>query len=348
MDESSLQPLVSVRAEWSIPQQLEALSHALHGSGPALAFGATTVTYVSGGCAVVLPTSGSSGQPKAVALSANALIASARASHTFLGATVGDRWSLLLPTTHIAGVNVLVRALELGSDLVGLSESADFTAIVPTQLHRALTGDTQLLEHLQNARAVLVGGAATSPDLRERAGHAGISLVTTYGMTEMCGGCVYNGVALNGVDIQIVDGVIELNGPMKAIGYVGEESFGSGYFRTSDLGQINNGRLEVLGRVDDQINSGGEKLSLGAITDFLNDGSTQRYIAIGLPDQEWGQALAIASDGPIDEGIVRDRLRAAFGAHASPKRYAPNIELPLTALGKPDRKTLREIFGRLP
>ena len=110
---------------------------------------------------------------------------------------------------------------------------------------------------------------------------------------------------------------------------------------------MKDGILTVTGRIDDQINTGGEKLSLSAITEFLNDGSTQRYIAIGLPDPEWGQALAIASDGPIDEALVRERLRAQFGPHASPKRFAPQIELPLTALGKPDRKTLAEIFGRL-
>lgn len=347
MENSSLQPLMSVPAEWAIAQQLEVLRDLLYGGGPALAFGATTFTSVPTGCAVVLPTSGSSGAPKSVALSASALLSSADASHDYLGATARDRWSLLLPTTHIAGVNVLVRSLALGSDLVGVDDDADFTAIVPTQLHRALNGDQQLLEHLMNAKAVLVGAAATPRELLNAAGMAGINVVRSYGMTEMSGGCVYNGEALNGVTIEIVDGVIELNGPMKAIGYLGEEAFSDRPFRTSDAGEMKDGILTVTGRIDDQINTGGEKLSLSAITEFLNDGSTQRYIAIGLPDPEWGQALAIASDGPIDEALVRERLRAQFGPHASPKRFAPQIELPLTALGKPDRKTLAEIFGRL-
>ena len=348
MEKSSLQPLVSVRAEWAIPQQLEALADALSGVGPALAFGESTFTEVPHGCALVLPTSGSSGVPKSVALSSAAVIASAKASHAFLGAQPGDRWSLLLPTTHIAGVNVLVRSLELGTELRGIDDGADFTAIVPTQLHRALNGDAQLLEHLQHAKAVLVGGAATSPELQEEAAQNDIHLVTTYGMTEMSGGCIYNGRPLDGVEVRISDGAIELNGPMKAIGYLGEAPFGDSFFRTSDAGRLEDGILEVIGRIDDQIITGGEKLSLGAITDFLNTGSGQRFIAIGLPDAEWGQALAIASDGPIDESALKSALRQRFGAHASPKRFAANIELPLTALGKPDRRTLVEIFGRLP
>ena len=348
MEKSSLQPLVAVRAEWAIPQQLEALADALSGVGPALAFGESSYNEVPQGCALVLPTSGSSGAPKSVALTAGAVIASAKASHSFLHAEPGDRWSLLLPTTHIAGVNVLLRSLELGTELLGIDDGADFTAIVPTQLHRALNGDVQLLEHLQHAKAVLVGGAATSPELQEEAAQNDIRLVATYGMTEMSGGCVYNGRPLDGVEVRISDGAIELNGPMKAIGYLGEAPFGDSFFRTSDTGRLENGILEVIGRIDDQIITGGEKLSLGAVTDFLNASSPQRFIAIGLPDAEWGQALAIASDGPIDESAVKSALRQRFGAHASPKRFAANIELPLTALGKPDRRTLAEIFGRLP
>ncbi len=351
MDKTSPRPLLRVRNEWSTPQLLEALQAALHGDGPALSFDSSQqaegFTKVSHDCAVVLPTSGSTASPKFTALSAEALIASARASLSFLTASVGDRWSLLLPTTHIAGVNVLMRALELNSEIVGVEAPADFTAVVPTQLHRALHGDTQLLEHLQNAKAVLVGGSATSIELLNSAAMLGLNLITTYGMTEMSGGCIYNGTPLTGVDLRIVDGVIELNGAMKAIGYLGEDRFDGGYFRTNDAGQIKDGKLEILGRLDDQIISGGEKISLGAISDFLEADTSQRFIAVGLPDPEWGQALAIASDGAINEAVIRERLRTKFGVHASPKRYLANIELPLTSLGKADRKRLVELFGRL-
>lgn len=352
MDISSQRELLYVPAEWPIAQQLEALYMALRDEGPALTWSATEITHVPTECAVVVATSGSTGNPKYVALSSQALIASARASHHYLGAAPGDRWSLLLPTTHIAGINVLVRAIELGTSVVGIDSNAEFTAIVPTQLHRALNGDSQLLTHLQNAKAVLIGGAATPQVLMGAAEEAGINLVTTYGMSEMSGGCIYNGVPLDGVDLSISNDQIQLNGPMKAIGYLGEEPFGESYFVTQDSGYIKDGKLIVTGRIDDLINTGGEKLSIGAVTDYLNErsldhGSATRYVALGLPDAEWGQALAIASDGEINEILIREDLRARFGNHASPKRFLSNIELPLTSIGKPDRKKLREIFGRL-
>lgn len=347
MDISSRRPLVGVRAQWPITQQMDALSQALNGDGPALAFSQSPFHEVVPECALVLTTSGSTGNPKSVALSAHSVKASADAAHTYLGATAGDSWSLLLPTTHIAGVNVLARAIALGTKVLSVAEDATFTSIVPTQLHRALTGDAQLLEHLQNAKAVLVGGAATSKELRNDAEMAGINVITTYGMTEMCGGCIYNNEPLPGVEVRINEEVIELNGPMKAIGYLGEKPFGDDFFRTSDSGKFEGGKLEVLGRIDDQIISGGEKISLGTVSEFLNRDSRQRFIAVGIPDSEWGSALAIASDGEIDQRLIREKLREQFGAHCSPKHFLSNIELPLTAIGKPDIKKLMEIFGRL-
>ena len=346
MDKSSRRELLHVGEQWSIPQKIEALYAALRNDGPALAFGESPFSEVPATCAVVIPTSGSTGSPKSVALSAPALLASARASHAYLGAQLGDRWSLLLPTTHIAGVNVLVRSIELGTKIVDVDSSADFTAIVPTQLHRALHGDEKLLKHLVDAKSVLVGGSSTPSELLQSAAMAGINIVTTYGMSEMSGGCIYNGRALDGVKVRVVVGVIELDGPMKAIGYLGEDPF-SGFFRTSDLGELHDGVLHVIGRADDQIISGGEKISLGTITDFLNTGSSQEFVAVGVPDIEWGQALAIASNGVIDEAQIREKLRSAFGLHVTPKRYLGNIELPVTSIGKPDRKKLMEIFGRI-
>lgn len=347
MDKSSRRELLQVGEQWSIPQKIEALHAALMNKGPALSFGETPFTDVPAACAVVVPTSGSTGNPRSVAISASALIASARASHKFLDASLGDRWSLLLPTNHIAGVNVLVRSIELGTKIVGVDSSTDFTAIVPTQLHRALFGDMALLEHLKSAKAVLVGGASTSQELMKSAVSAGINLVTSYGMSEMSGGCVYNGQPLEGVHVRINDGIIELDGPMKAIGYLGENPFGDSFFKTSDLGEISNGTFHIIGRVDDQIISGGENISLGAVTDYLNAGSEKEYIAVGLLDPEWGQALAIASNGEIDEAKIRQKLRDHFGSHVSPKRFLANIELPLTSIGKPDRKKLEEIFGTI-
>ena len=124
--------LRTIESSWSTPQILDALLHALTGDGPALAttdFGSKVASDI----ALVVTTSGSTGEPKAVALSAKALITNARATHQYLGAKVGQRWSLLLPTSHIAGLNVVVRSIELGTEPVTVDNQADFTAIVPTQ-----------------------------------------------------------------------------------------------------------------------------------------------------------------------------------------------------------------------
>ena len=124
-------------------------------------------------------------------------------SNRFLNAQPGMRWSLLLSPEHTAGLNVLVRSIKLGSNPATEDEKADFTAIVPTQLFRALNGDAKLLNHLQNCQAVLVGGAASDEALLKSARVQGINCVTTYGMTETSGGCVYNGEPLPGVELRI-------------------------------------------------------------------------------------------------------------------------------------------------
>ena len=93
----------------------------------------------------------------------------------------------MLPTSHIAGINVLIRSIELGTTPVGVATKADFTAIVPTQLHRALNGDSLLLRHLQGCKKVLVGGAPLNGELRKAAESNEIKVVETYGATETCG-----------------------------------------------------------------------------------------------------------------------------------------------------------------
>ncbi len=344
MNQSAQRDLVVVSPEWSIPQVQIELVRALNGDGPALAFGPTNFSQVPVECAVVIPTSGSTGNPKEVALSADSLIASAHSAHTFIGASAGEKWSLLLPINHIAGVNVLVRAIALKSEILNIEESADYTSIVPTQLFRALNGDALLLEHLKNSKRVLVGGAAISQNLLKQAHDFGISVTTSYGMTEMCGGCVYDGSPLEGVEIEIKDGAIALKGPTMAIGYLGEAPFKVGsWFTTSDLGSLEDGKLVVHGRADDVIISGGEKVSLSAVTDFLGEG----FVAFAVPHEEWGQALVIASDQPINESEITHRLISEFGSHVSPKGFLSQIELPRTSLGKPDRQALIQIFERI-
>jgi O-succinylbenzoic acid--CoA ligase len=358
MVKTSPRELLPVPSEWSIAQVQQALQAALDGSGPALAFGPTRHKSVPAEIAIVIPTSGSTGVAKEVALSAAAVIASARAAHTYLNAVEGERWSLLLPISHIAGVNVLVRALELKSELVdlrkgGIYEEVAFTSVVPTQLFRALNGDQALLAHLQQARAVLVGGAATPLPLISAAINKNINIVTTYGMSEMSGGCIYNNEPLLGVDARVDQhGVIALSGAMRATTYLGADelwklSNDGDWFVTSDIGEFRDGKLFIHGRIDDQIISGGEKISLSLIERKLNNKfPTQSFMSFSVASVEWGAILCLASESEIDVAAVKEFLRAAVGSHAVPKEFFAPITLPFTSIGKADRPKLRALFER--
>jgi O-succinylbenzoic acid--CoA ligase len=345
MGEKELRDLIPIQAEWSIPQLQENLAVALEGSGAALSTTQTQTKQVANEVALVVNTSGSTGDSKSVVLSSAALIASANASHKYLGATPGDSWSLLLPTTHIAGLNVIVRATALGSRVIDNRNTenyldADFVSIVPTQLYKALTSDSKLLEHLTAAEAVLVGGAPLSDKLKKEAASKHVKIITTYGMTEMSGGCVYNQKPLDGVDVKISDaGLIQLSGPMIASGYLlanGElEKFAdSDWFDTTDLGEITNGMLKVLGRVDDVIISGGEKISLSGVEEIIRQILPKMdLITFAMADDLWGEKLCLASTSLID----LDDLRTSLDSILTPKEIFLFEEIPTTMLGKPDR-----------
>ena len=285
---------------------------------------------------VAIKTSGSSGIPKEILLPASALIFSARNSNKHLGAKPGERWSLLLSPTHTAGLNVLVRSIELGTEPVTVEQSADYSAIVPTQLYRALSEDSKLLNHLRNCKKVLVGGAAIDTGLLEKANAAGINCVTTYGMTETCGGCVYDGIALPGVEIRINE-TIEIKGPMLA-----KVPTKDGFFVTQDLGYLKDGKLYVTGRTDDVIISGGKNISLSAIETWLNSEFESEFAAVGSPDVEWGTALILATTTQIPDAEIQSRLSEAFGIKA--KSIVRLKTIPKTALSKVDRAALGKLL----
>ena len=342
MDFTVKRKLQTIEASWSTPQLLEAMMRALKGDGPALATSDLATAEVDAKTALIVTTSGSTGDPKSVALSANSLISNAKATHKYLGAKIGERWSLLLPTSHIAGLNILIRSIELGTDPVNVNGKADYTAIVPTQLHRALNSDTQLLEHLQGCKAVLVGGGALDPELHREAQAKKINIVTTYGMTETSGGVIYNGAPLDGVHIEIRDGVIAIKAPQVALGYLnGEFPVEDGWFITKDRGEFRDGKLTILGRIDDQIISGGEKISLSAIENHLQQVFAHpEIVAFATEDKEWGQKLCIATTHDLALTELQDSLKKNFGAHASPKELFKVSSIPYLSIGKPDRKKL--------
>jgi o-succinylbenzoate---CoA ligase len=309
--------------------------------------------------AVVIATSGSTGVPKGVELTAAALTASATASLHRIGARPGERWLCCLPTFHIAGLGVLVRSLVAGTDPV-IRAKADpgvlaasgcaHVSLVPTQLGRLLAADCQP----GGIRTVLLGGAAAAGDLLSAARAAGWSVVTTYGMSETCGGCVYDGVPLAGVSaVPDEDGRIVIAGPVLFSGYrlqpgLTEAALAGGRFRTADLGYLGpDGRLVIRGRADDVINTGGEKVVPGEVEAVLGTSAgVADVVVIGVPDAEWGEQVAafvVPADlaQPPDADSLRANVRQALSAHAVPKKVFVMPVFPQLPSGKPDRAALR-------
>lgn len=322
---------------------VRAVGAALDGSGPPVAPAPVLAAAEPGeGVALVLRTSGSTGAAREVALSASALRASGEATHTRLGGP--GHWLLTLPATHVAGVQVVARA-HAGHGLTAAPGGEPFTAagfaalvhraprgarryvsLVPTQLHRLVAaadaGEPAGLDALCSLDAVLLGGAATPAALLRRARAAGAPVVTTYGMTETCGGCVYDGVPLAGVRARLDpgSGVVELAGPVLADGYLGDpaatgtafrtDADGTRWFRTSDLGRVEGGvvggvvgedrhvdervpgRLTVLGRADDVVVTGGVNVSPAAVEDVVAGvEGIGEVCVVGVPDAEWGATV---------------------------------------------------------
>ncbi|CAB4813257.1 unannotated protein [freshwater metagenome] len=350
MDTSSHREIISLEPTRPLAEYMSALQKALLVDAPALGCGPIHSTTVRSDISVLIATSGTTGVPKEIGITSSAMIASATASNKYLKASKGDIWSLLLPLTHIAGINVLARALQLETspiDLrnhVGPYPQADFTAIVPTQLFNALNENSDLLKHLQGAKAVLVGGASLPNELREQGVAAGINIVTTYGMSETCGGCIYDGVALDGVAFEItLDGRIKISGPVLA-----DVEKANGWFVTQDLGKITDGKLQVIGRSDDVIISGGENISLSAIEQTLGKKFPQLQVAAFVTsDSKWGQALHVAVQSQ-DENIktqISEVLINTIGNHAKPKSVILLDKLPLIGVGKVDRISLAKLVN---
>jgi o-succinylbenzoate---CoA ligase len=355
--------MLAVVSPDSVAALRKALRAALDGSGPAVLPSDDPAPFdpdgpVAPGIAVVVPTSGSTGDPKGVELPAAALRASAEATHARLGGP--GRWLLALPARHIAGIQVLVRSLLAGvepvvMDLAGgfrpeafVPAGARYTALVPTQLVRLLDGGG--LAALRSFDAVLLGGAATPDSVLRRAREAGVRVVTTYGMTETAGGCVYDGVPLDGVGVRIADGLVELSGPTLARGYRNRaeetaRAFANGWFRTGDLGRLRDGVLEVLGRADDLINTGGVKVAASAVERVLAacPGVVEVCVA-GVPDPEWGQRVVAAVVGTVDVDDARAAVRAELGAAAVPREIRFVARLPVRGPGKVDRAAVAGLF----
>jgi O-succinylbenzoic acid--CoA ligase len=328
--------------------------------------------------AVVIATSGSTGQPKGVELSAAALQHSARATLDRVRARPGQRWLLCLPPTHIAGIQVLVRSLVTGTEpVVAARADAEVLAgsgcghvsIVPTQLRRLLAADPDAA-WARGFTSVLLGGAAAPAALVEGARAAGVPVLTTYGMSETCGGCVYDGLPLAGVTIDTGEdsagedsagedsagedrGRIRISGPVLFSGYRGRPdltaaAMDGAWFVTSDLGTIGaGGRLTVRGRADDVIITGGEKVVAGEVAALLETCPGVREAAVvGRPDPEWGERVTavIVPDNPAQPptlDLLCRHVRERLPRYALPRELVLRAALPMLPSGKPDLETLR-------
>lgn len=325
---------------------------------------------VEEGTAVLMPTSGSTGSPKGVLLSARALLTSANATHERLGGP--GRWLLATPAHYIGGLQVLVRSHLAGAPPLVLDTSGGFspeafevaagqllqtqgphyTALVPTQLTRLLDAGGA---GLAGFGSVVVGGAALPDELRRRATAAGVNVVSAYGMSETASGCVYDGVALRGVRVRIGEGErIEISGDVLADGYrlrpdETAAAFVDGWFHTGDVGRIDGaGRLEVLGRADDLINTGGVKVAPHVVEQALTaHPSVASACVVALPDAKWGQVVAAAvvpSGAPPPAAQLREAARAELGGPGVPKVLRFVSELPLLGPGKVDRAAVRALL----
>ncbi len=311
---------------------------------------------------VVIATSGSTGRPKGAQLTAAALLASARASLARIGARPGDAWLCCLPVFHMAGLGVLVRSLVAGTEPViaarldaGVlaASGCAHVSVVPTQLRRLLDHGAPLPPAV---RTILVGGAAPPGRLLADAAAAGAPVVVTYGMSETCGGCVYDGVPLAGVRVEIgADQLIRVAGPVLFAGYrLAPEAtaavLGGGWLRTHDLGWFDGtGRLVIRGRTADVINTGGEKVVAAEVEAALASHPGIRDVAVtGVADREWGErvaALVVPADpaSPPALSELRAYLRGRLPGYAAPRDLRLVAEMPLLASGKPDRERLRDL-----
>ncbi|WP_426003887.1 AMP-binding protein [Paenarthrobacter sp. NyZ202] len=369
---------------------LKALSAALHGEGPAVeivtdATGQPTAVPVETGvedAAVVVRTSGSTGTPKATVLTIDALAASSVG--TAIALRGEGQWLLALPLQYVAGVQVLVRSLYAGTRpwvmdqsngftpeaftaaAEELTDRIRFTSLVPTQLQRLLDSPAPgTLAALRRFNAILLGGAPAPSELLAAAQAAGLNVVTTYGSAETCGGCVYDGEPLDGVEVRIgggdLEGRILLGGETVAAGYLDSarastdvffEEDDVRWYVTGDLGELSaDGRLTVLGRADDVIITGGVKASAAYIQSKLEelDGVTAAFVA-GVASREWGQAVAayVAMANPTPGGIkgFTARRETALGILA-PKTVLVEKELIMLPNGKPDRLAMIEQLEQL-
>ena len=316
---------------------------------------------VEEGTALVIPTSGASGRPKGVELSHDALEWSARAYAARLGTRPGERWLSCLPLSHIGGLGILVRSRLAGTEpvihdrfspeAIAAERETTLISLVPTTLVRLLDAGVDLSGY----SAVLIGGAGLPAATEDRARNEGIRLVHTYGLTETCGGCNFDGVPLDGAEFRVAGELIQVRGPMLMTGYrlkpdLTADALEGGWLHTADRGRIDpNGILEVFGRADDLIVTGGETVSAIEVESLIQTHPLVADAAVaGVDDYRWGQAVAaliVPRGGSVPTLRELKRfLSAGLADYKAPKRILIVHEIPRTNTGKIRRQAVRDLL----
>jgi len=320
--------------------------------------------------ALIVESSGSTGTPKRISLSAAALVASAKASEARLApnapVNTQSQWLVCLPINYVAGANVLIRSLVADTQPVLMNTSLPFTpdafarsaslmtaerrfvSLVPTQLLRLVNQagiDDFLLAGLRRFDAVLLGGQAPDSALLKKAADLGLNVVQSYGMAETAGGCVYDGIPLDGVSVRIgQDQIIEISGPTLANNVAGAD----GWYRTNDLGEFDaEGNLVILGRANRVLASGGIKVSLDSIEAVVRQiGGVTEAAAIAVTDPEWGErAVLIYVGSPEVADYIAAEILNNLGAAAKPVRVIRVDAIPRLTSGKTDYVWLKSQFS---
>lgn len=329
-------------------------------------------------------TSGTTGEPKPVVLTAGNLLASAAASAFRLGVLPDDRWLVCLPLYHLGGLAAVIRSALYGTAVVVMEGfdplqvgaavrewSPSGVSLVPTMLRQLLDAGVDL----SGLRFVLLGGAPAPSALIDACETRGVPVFPTYGATETASqvttatpaeafdhpGTVGRPLVFTSVDIVDEEGQalpdgevgeIVVSGPTVAAGYYGdpaatERAFSGDQFRTEDAGYLDDGRLWVVGRLDDRIITGGENVHPGEVEDTLRDHPSVRDVTVvGVEDPEWGQRVAalVVAGSELDPGTLEAHCRERLAGYKCPRTILFADELPRTASGTIDREAVRDQF----
>lgn len=299
------------------------------------------------GDALVIATSGTTGQPKGVVHTHNSIRALLGMSQSRLHTDSLTHWLLCLPVSHVAGFSIVARSILMGNPISILSKfdedkvasaahsGATHVSLVPTTLQRI---DPTMFN------TILLGGAAAPANLPN-------NVVTTYGMTETFGGVAYNGLPLDGVAVRITNGNIELQSPSLFRTYRGldGDTLHGSWYSTGDSGSFTNGLIHVDGRQDDMIVSGGENVWPIAVEKAISTlRGIEQVVVRGIDDEQWGQRVVawIVSSGTVTPTLelVRNHVKTQLPSFCAPAEIHVVEEFPMTSLGKVDVHQLRRLL----